>query len=180
MVMGAIFWSLGVWLITEGSEKNWRKNVKNVVNPPIMAILFGLLFLIAPFKDGFSGMNFLVKSLTFLGSATVPLVMVVLGGSFGSAMAIHAGEGRIVTVATAVKLLVIPCVALIAVKTFAIDYTSGFVLMLEASMPAALNHVVVVRQYGGNVSLTSRALFVQYMASIVTIPLFLYLFNLKV
>jgi predicted permease len=180
MVMGAIFWSLGVWLITEGSERDVWKNVKKVLNPPIVAILFGLLFLVPPFKEGFSRMTFLVKSLTVLGSATVPLVMVVLGGSFGSAMTIRQREGRIVTVATIVKLLVIPLLTLIVLRTFTIDHTFGFVLMLEASMPAALNHVVVVRQYGGNVSLTSRALFVQYTVSIFTIPLFLYLFNLKV
>ncbi len=178
MVMGSIFWSLGVWLITEGAEKDWRKNARNIVNPPIMAILLGLLFLIPPIKEGFSALGFLVELLTLLGSATVPLVMVVLGGSFGSAMAIKAGEGRIVAVATSVKLLLIPLLTLITVRLLQIDYVFGFVLMLEASMPAALNHVVVVRQYGGNVPLTARALFIQYSLSLLTIPLFLYLFNL--
>jgi predicted permease len=34
MVMGALFWSLGVRLITEGTAKDWRENIRNIANPP--------------------------------------------------------------------------------------------------------------------------------------------------
>jgi len=49
--------------------------------------------------------------------------------------------------------------------------------LLQAAMPAAMNHIVVARQYHGNIPLTCRALFAQYLLSLLTVPFFLLLYN---
>jgi predicted permease len=178
MVMGLLFWSLGIWLISEGSATDWRDNVKKLANPPVIALLLGLLFLIQPIKEGFESLQVLRKALTLVGNTTIPLVMVVLGASFGKGIPRYESGTRIIGISAFVKLVFIPAVALLSVKVFAIEGTFAFVLILQAAMPAAMNHIVVVHEFGGNVSLTARALFVQYMLSIITVPLFLYIFQL--
>jgi predicted permease len=177
IVMGALFWSLGVWLVTEGAAKNWRENIRNIVNPPIIAVLFGLLFLIPQVRTGFTAVPYLRESLSLVGNTTIPLVMIVLGGSFGKGISLHERGGRIIGISAIVKLMVVPVLVLLAVKVFEMNRIFGFVLVLQAAMPAAMNHIVVAREYGGNIPLTARALFFHYMLSIVTVPIFLYLFG---
>jgi predicted permease len=177
MVMGALFWSLGVRLITEGTAKDWRENIRNIANPPFIAVLFGLLFLVPQIKAGFTALPFLQESLTLVGNTTIPLVMIVLGGSFGSGISFHNRGGRIMGISALVKMMIIPVLVLLFVKVFEMNRIFGFVLVLQAAMPAAMNHIVVAREYGGNIPLTARTLFFHYVLSIVTVPIFLYLFG---
>jgi predicted permease len=177
MVMGSLFWSLGVWLISDRAAKDWQENIKKIANPPIIAVFSGLLFLIPQVKAGFIALPFLQETLSLVGDTTIPLIMIVLGGSFGSGISFHDRGGRIIALSAFVKLFVIPLIALLSVKYLSMDYIFGFVLILQAAMPAAMNHIVVAREYDGNIPLTARALFVQYTLSIVTIPLFLFLFS---
>jgi predicted permease len=177
MVMGALFWSLGVWLITEGTAKKWRENIRNIANPPFIAVLFSLLFLVPQIKAGFTALPFLQESLALAGNTTIPLVMVVLGGSFGSGISFHNRGGRIMGISALVKMMIIPVLVLLFVKVFEMNRIFGFVLVLQAAMPAAMNHIVVAREYGGNIPLTARTLFFHYVLSIVTVPIFLYLFG---
>jgi predicted permease len=76
-----------------------------------------------------------------------------------------------------VKMMIIPVLVLLFVKVFEMNRIFGFVLVLQAAMPAAMNHIVVAREYGGNIPLTARTLFFHYVLSIVTVPIFLYLFG---
>jgi predicted permease len=177
MTMGLLFWSLGVWLVTEGSAADWRENLRKVINPPIIALLSSFLFLIPPIKTGFDNAPLLSESLSLIGNITIPLVMFVLGGSFGSAITLRGSGGRMIGISALVKLAVTPLAVLLVVKALAVENTFGFVLVLQAAMPAAMNHIVVAREYKGNVPLIARALFVHYLISIITIPLFLYLFD---
>jgi predicted permease len=177
LVMGLIFWSAGIWLITEGSVRDWRNNIRKTVNPPIITLLFGLLFLWAPLREGYQSLAVLRESLDLIGNTTVPLVMFVLGGSLRDTSLIKRSGGIVTGISSLVKLAVIPACTLMAVRFIPMERTFAFVLVLQAAMPAALNHIVVARRYGGNVPLTARTLFVQYLLSLATMPLFLYLFE---
>jgi predicted permease len=178
MVMGSLFWSLGVWLIAEGAASDWRSTIKKIANPPMAALLLGLLFLAPPIKQGYTSLYLLPGALTLIGNLTIPFVMITLGASFGKGVQTYEGVRRVIGISSLVKLAVIPVLTLLAVKALDIEGVFAFTLVLQASMPAAMNHIIVVRGYGGNIPLTTRALFVQYLLSIITVPLFLYLFEL--
>jgi predicted permease len=174
LVMGLIFWSAGIWLITEGSARDWRENIRKTANPPIITLLLGLLFLWSPVREGFKSLPALRDSLDFIGNTTIPLVMFVLGGSLREQTLIKGSGGIVAGISSLVKLAVVPACALLTVGFIPMERTFAIVLVLQAAMPAALNHIVVARKYGGNVPLTARALFVQYLLSLATIPLFLF------
>ena len=178
-VMGFIFWSLGVLLIgRNNSPGDFRQNLKNMTNPPIMAMLASLLFLFPPVKSAFNALPLLQEALTAVGATTIPLVLIVLGGSVAEKLP-PLDRGKIMIAGScAIKMLLIPAITLLTITTVKLAPVFAFVLMLQSTMPAALNHIVVAREYGGDVHLTSRALFVQYILSLFTVPLFLVLYNL--
>lgn len=178
LVMGLIFWSAGIWLVTEGAARDWRENMRKTANPPIITLIVGLLFFWPPVREGFLSLPALQESLNLTGSTTIPLVMFVLGGSLGDRTAIRSSGGFVTGVSALLKLAVIPACALLAIRFIPMERTFAFVLVLQAAMPAALNHIVIAREYGGNVPLTARVLFVQYLLSLATIPFFLYQFEM--
>lgn len=177
MVMGLIFWSAGIWLITEGSAANWRDNIRKTANPPIITLLLGLLFLWSPVREGFKSLPALQESLDLIGNTTIPLVMFVLGGSLGERISVKKAGGIVTGISALVKLAAVPACVLLAIRVLPMERTFAFILILQAAMPAALNHIVIAREYGGDVPLTAGALFTQYILSLATVPFFLYLFE---
>lgn len=174
LVMSPLFWSFGVWLIAGNKSEDRRALVRNIANPPLIALLLGALFFVPQIKAAFLSVPVAVNAISLIGKATVPLVMFILGGSFGEGISFSREAMRPIALATLTKLIIIPAIALGVVTVLRPDPVFGFVLILQAAMPAAMNHIVVARSYGGNVTLTARVLFVQYVLSVVTIPLFLY------
>jgi len=175
-VMGFIFWSLGVWLISGSAGRGCGGSLRKVVNPPMVAMLVGLLFLIPRLKAGYAALAPLPEVLLMAGKTTIPLVLIILGGSFAG-ISLAKPARLVVGLAAALKLFIIPAAALLTAVFLRLDQLFAFILVLQAAMPAAMNHIVVVQEYGGDVALTSHALFVQYLLSLVTVPFFLLLFN---
>lgn len=177
LVMGFIFWSLGIWLIGRAETSgSMAANLRKIANPPIVGMLIGLLFLIPPVKEGFNSLPFLQEGLLAVGNTTVPLVLIILGGSFASITTAKSGR-LIVNLAAAMKLILIPTVAITVIALLQLERIFAFALILQAAMPAAMNHIVVAQEYGGDTGLTSRALFVQYFLSLITVPFFLLMYN---
>jgi predicted permease len=175
-VMGFIFWSMGVWLIARPQGAGLRNSLRQIANPPMIAMLAGLLFLLPQVQAGFTSLPLLQEGLSTVGNTTIPLVLIILGGSFGSIAKGHSGR-LVVNLAAVIKLLVIPSAALTAALLLELEGIMVFGLILQAAMPAAMNHIVVAQKYDGDVTLTSRALFVQYLLSLITVPFFLLLYN---
>jgi predicted permease len=176
-VMGFIFWSMGVWLIARPQTKaGLAANLRQVANPPMIAMLAGLLFLMPQVQAGFAALPLLQEGLSIVGNTTIPLVLIILGGSFASMTRGRSGR-RIINLAAVIKLLVIPCLALAVALLLELERIFVFGLILQASMPAAMNHIVVAQKYDGDVPLTSQALFIQYLLSLITVPFFLLLYN---
>jgi len=179
LVMGLIFWSFGILLVGRNhAPGNLRQQLKNMANPPLLVTLASLFFLFPPVKSALSALPLLQDTLTAVGETTIPLVLIVLGGSLAEKLP-PLDRGKIMIAGScAIKMLLIPALTLLAITAVRPEPVFAFVLLLESTMPAALNHIVVAREYGGDVPLTSRALLVQYLLALFTVPLFLILANL--
>jgi predicted permease len=176
-VMSNIFWSLGVFLIVDqGKVGGVVENIRKIFNPPLIAMLISLFFLVPAVQSAYLNISLLSEVLTAVGDTTIPLVLIILGGSFASI----AGERSVFLAAGAaagLKLLAIPAITLLAAIWLQLDRIFAFVLILQAAMPAAMNHIVVAQEYDGDVAFASQSLFVQYLLSLFTVPLFLLLYN---
>jgi len=175
-VMGLIFWSVGIRLISKKAGDSISETLRRALNPPIIAMLLGLLFLIPPIKNAIICAPPLRSALKLIGDTTIPLVIFVLGGSFAS----HAGSKKnplVLAPSMAIKLVALPFLALLLTRALHVGTLFSVVLVLQAAMPAAMNHIVVSQEYGGDVPLISRALLIQYLASLATVPFFLSLIS---
>lgn len=178
LVMGFLFWSLGVWLIARReSSTNRLENLRRMANPPMLAMLIGLVFLVPQVKAGLAALPLLKQGIQTVGDTTIPLVLIILGGSFTNHVAKSGNARLVVGVAAVMKLIFIPALALSAAVFLEFEPVFAFAFVLQAAMPAAMNHIVVAREYNGNVPLVSRALFSQYLLALVTVPIFLLIFN---
>ena len=82
-VMNPLLWSIGISLITGDIAEGWRSNARKVMNPPFIALLLGVLFMVPQIKTAFLSVDVVTNILTIIGKPTIPLALFILGGSFG-------------------------------------------------------------------------------------------------
>ncbi|RKQ83784.1 hypothetical protein U746_3081 [Mycolicibacterium mucogenicum 261Sha1.1M5] len=157
-------WTL-FWRLAKGSL---------LLNPVVLAVaagaVVGLLDLAVP--------AVLTASLEMLGGAAVPAAMFAVGLTIKPAFeGLRSGSVSIVgvAVASAVKLVGLPLVTLLAVVLFggglAPQWVASAVIM--AAMPVSSTASVIVFEYDGDVRLVGATTLVTSVIALVTIPLIL-------
>jgi len=174
LVMGLLFWTLGIRLIS-GASPDRKTRLRRVLNPPIVTILLSFLFLVPVIRDTYGRLTALRQALDLIGQSTIPLVLIILGGSLAGRHDDDSHYWKPVLLSTVIRLLIVPWIVLMLLRGIHLGQVLAFTLILQACMPAATNHIVVVKEYGGNVALVSRALMVQYLVSAITVTVFLHI-----
>lgn len=122
---------------------------------------------VAPPDDGT-----LMTTLELVGNAAIPLMLVMLGSQLvGTDVRSAVG---VVSLATALKLLVAPVVAVGVALALGIDGTVGAVFVLECATPAAVTPLILLVEFGemdaGRASeFASSVVLVSTLLSVVTI-----------
>lgn len=189
-----LFWGWGLrWLTAEPDAVRQPGAVSwQIIPPPVIGILVGYAFGLTPLHlaltPAAAPLHFLFEAIRDIGSVTIPLANLILGG-----MLAHVGEGRLVQWRDAatvifVKLLLIPAVTLGLLYLLrhwwrhdAALAVAAFVVFLEAISPPATNLAVMAGRLppGG----TNRAgqiipglLLVNYSLALVSLPFWLTVF----
>ncbi|HOW35103.1 MAG TPA: AEC family transporter [Candidatus Omnitrophota bacterium] len=163
-----VFWSLGVWLLTR--NKIDKFDLTNLLVSPLGAVLISLL-LIALGLQRFIP-DILLKPVKMLGDCALPLAMVVVGGNLAR-IAISEGNKKDISWVVLGKLLLLPLLALLFTSAFQIKGLIGFLIVLEAAVPSATSLSVVSRHYKTEDKFINQGIFFTYIASLITIPIFL-------
>ena len=153
--------SLGIWLLAG------KLPLKKILNPAFLsgaaaAILY-LLRVPVP--------SVLLDGCAFIGQATSPCAMLVIGSVLGSVP-----FREIFTEWRAIPYVLIRLVGLGALMALLLSFIDvdpvlKGVVILMASMPAATNSTMLCTIYGGNRALSAKLIFLSTALSIVTIPL---------
>ena len=153
--------SLGIWLLAG------KLPLKKILNPAFLAgdaaaILY-LLHVPVP--------SVLLDGCAFIGQATSPCAMLVIGSVLGSVP-----FKEIFTEWRAIPYVLLRLVGLgalfaLLLSFLPVDPVLKGVLILMASMPAATNSTMLCTIYGGNRALSAKLIFLSTALSIVTIPL---------
>lgn len=185
-----VLWSLGKWLNsnTDGGKLTFRE----IITPPFVAnfssvliVLIGLRDVLLPISEGADllwyqkGFDIVVKSVEFLGSATVPAATFVLGGMLGGISLVVGPHIRDAVKVSVVKLIAVPVVVIgflyVFVKVFGVDIPpllSAF-WVIEASAAPATAHILQIKTYGGDDQKSSCVVLLSYICCILTIPFWL-------
>jgi predicted permease len=167
LVFNVLVFSVGIVMMTGGEGGRGRFEPRMLLNAGIGASLLGLALFLFSVRIP----SPLIEALDLLGGITTPLAMVVVGGLLATFPARRMVEDRRIGVAAAVRLLVIPVAAFLALRPFAGDTLAFAVLITLAAMPTAANTVIFAEEYDADALLASRIVFVTTMSSVITIPL---------
>ncbi len=178
-----ILWSLGYAIITGKSLKTVKW--KNFISPPMTAIIFGFIFSVIPFlKDILcndqSHLYFIFRTMSLLGSATLPLALIIIGGTLALASIKLNLELKLIFISAGIKLLLIPICGLLLIwlalniGILAVKPLFIVVLIMEAASPMATNLLIMANSTDPDAAKTfAPVMFWSYLISAITIPVFI-------
>ncbi len=165
-------WTLGVYLLTF-NPKN-KPTINNLINPPLIAVLFSLLFIAFRFNNFVPGVIF--QPLSLIGNCTLPLAMLLVGGNLAR---VRLGKNiniKAVSLVTLAKLIIMPLLGLLCIMHFNIPKLIGLLIFVQLAMPPAVSLSIILQRYNKKDVLISHGIFFVHMLSLVTLPLFLSLY----
>jgi len=188
-----LFWGLGLWWLTEDSDSAAKRHWwRRLLPPPVIGLLLGYVFGLTPLHRAFTPPHapghFLFLAVTDIGSLTIPLANLILGGMLAAALQGRRLRFRDSLTVSLAKLVFVPGLTLTLLwltrhwwAAQAATALAAFVVFLQATSPPATNLAVMTKGKGGaatNVTgqVIPGLLLVTYSLALVTMPLWLLLF----
>jgi len=154
------------WTGDEQTDRSARAIVKATSrNPIVVACLIGALLNLSG-----AGLPALVgESLDILGRAALPLGLLAVGAGLNlKALRISGGP---VAAAVAIKLAIMPFLAVIVCGLFGVSGIALSVTVLFAALPVSTSSYVMSRQMGGDGEMMSAIIALSTLAALFTMPL---------
>lgn len=164
------FWTLGL-MILRGSS--WRDGLKQLLTPPILAILVGVCFNLAH-ADVYLP-KFLTNTVQLIGGCAIPIALVTIGATIHDYWGdFHPREDWQTTLGgISLRLLALPLLFILAACLVPCSLELKRVLIIQAAMPCGLFPILVTKHEQGDVGLALRVVLWTTALAIVTIPLWL-------
>lgn len=171
-------WSVGVMLISGQREVPWRK----LINGPVVAVVLGLLLVatgwdgmrVPPGKD-VAEPGVLRTTMRWLGSGAFPVAIFVTGAVVMDLIGQVRPTLRASLGGIAVRLAILPFVILAAARFLPSPDPLKQVLIVQASMPAAVTPILLAKLYGGRPAVAVEIVVATTVVSLLTMPLILLL-----
>lgn len=159
-------YTLGIALLHSGGKKepvNW----KLLLNVPLLVSAASIVLLC--FHVRLSGP--LGTAVDMLGDMILPSSMIIIGASLGRQKLKDVfGDWR-VYLFSPMRLIVVPVVLWAILHLFVKDAVFLGTMTLQGAMPVAAFATMLSIEYGGNVEMASKTVFVTTVLSVLTIPL---------
>jgi malate permease and related proteins len=147
----------------EKPKFNWRSLLDVPKNGPFLGLILGLLFFTINIPKP------VVDTLSFLGQATLPMMMFSLG------LTIMWKDFRknlaAVFSMSMIKLVLAPLIAILFCQIFGLNQSTTGVVVLNASTPAIIICLIYATQYKLDREFASTAVFSSFFFCLLTIPL---------
>ena len=172
-----LYWTLGVWTLKRSNENvppantNILSSSKNLINSGTIGLLAGIIAGLAAFKIPY----FIMDSTNILGSATIPLALLVVGSimSRGEIQKLRTYK-RALALIVLCRLIIVPTLALFVTGLFgALSPLVRAIIVLQSAMPSASTTPIFTARFGGDSQLASAGVFATTAFSIITIPIFI-------
>ncbi len=166
-----LIWSFGAYLLS--FHENRKFELGTLFSPPVIAILLSLAVI-------FLGLNRFIpeavlKPLRLVGSCTLPLAMLVVGGSLAFIRLDRIDKKAMVFMVLA-KLIIMPLLGLLIILRLKFPALIGLLILIQLAMPPATSLSIITRHYKKEDLLISQGIFIGHIASLITLPLFLSLY----
>ena len=147
---------------------NQRVSLKKLINPVILSILAGAVFGLLNVKLPGIVETFLNKS----GNCMAPVSMLLAGITIAEFNIKHLISEKSVYIASVIRLVLIPCLVMAALKPF-LDDTLVRAAVLLCAMPCGLNTIVFPKLIGEDCKTGAKLAFVSNLFAMLSIPVVL-------
>ncbi len=176
-----LVWFVGYPIITRQKLKNLK--LSKVISPPLIATIVAIVIGLIPWtKSLFVGnsapLAMFQQSALILGSATMPLALIILGGNLAESYGKTKINSSTIFYVAAGKYILAPLIAvlfLFLIKSFGWKGTPmmSFVILLEGFMPPAMNLVVMCQFAETNRKTMSALMFWMYLIAVPAMTIWL-------
>ena len=166
-----LLWTWGVWLIRRDQEA--KLELGRLINPPLIGI-FSALILVAL---GWQSLvpSFVLHPVQLLGQCTMPVAIMVIGGSLAMTPLFHVNWREMLPVLFG-KMVLMPLLGLLVLVSIKCDYLIGVLMMMEFCVPSAISLSILGRYYKLENVFINQAIFLGHLVCVVTMPVFLTLY----
>ena len=159
-------YTLGIALLNSSGKKT-KIQWKLLINPPMVASFLAVILVCVRVTLPTP----LTRSIAYLGDMVVPCSMIIIGASLGQQKLRDVfGDWHVYAFAP-VRLFAMPLLLWSIMHLFVKDPTLIGVIAVLGAMPVASFATMLSIQYGGNVQMASKTVFVTTVLSVLTIPI---------
>lgn len=163
-----IIWSLGVNFLAAHRKKKFE--LSSFFSPPVLATVITMALVGLGVNRFIPGV--ILHPLSMLGYATLPLAMLVVGGSLGL-IQIRGVRLKPLALLVLAKLLILPLLGVLFIRGFPLPRLFSLLLIMQLAMPSATSLSLIITHYEGEDLLVSQGILFTHLLSLITIPLFL-------
>lgn len=164
-------WAVPALLIPNNGKRGF--NPKNLLNPLFIAMIIGIIIGMTRLPIP----SFLDVSIDALSSCMSPSTMLLTGMCVAKIDIKRVLKIKSIYILSAIRLLLIPAIFLVVLLIHKLDYGVSLCVLAVLSMPLGLNSVVIPESHGQDTSEASGMAIVSHLASALTIPLMVTLFE---
>jgi hypothetical protein len=159
--------SFGI-LIMQKEKAFTVRSLRNIVNPPIIAIVTGLTLSLS----GFHPPAVIMKLLDNLASLAAPLAMIYIGLLIPNILKVFRENNylRQTWIPVSTKLLLMPLFALLVVQLYPVESMVKLVIVMQAGSPVFLLAPVLFARHGHDPNYGSIGIIYSTFAYLLTIP----------
>jgi len=159
--------------IAQAGNSDWRSGLRQIWRmPPIYAVLAGLGLRWLGFGvDTHDIVGSLLKGVDLMSQATLPLLLMLLGMQL--AQETNIDDYALTGWGVALRLLVSPAIAWLAATLLQLDDLATKVVIIQASMPTAVNMVLYSLEFNARPRFVAGAVVVRTVLSLVTLTILL-------
>ena len=167
-----VMWSAGLSIYT-GSHNSRETLHRVLTHPCIIAVFIGSFLMLT----GLPLPEFLREAVESVGDITTPFSLILIGTILADVDPGSLLDSRLLGYSI-LRLLILPAIALLVCKIFAVDRLISGVSVLLAAMPASTSSVILANKYHGDAKFASKLVMSSTLAILLTLPLWSYLFSL--
>ncbi len=162
--------------IEEEARLKRRMRWERIFNPVLVSTFIALILKLSGGDRYFP--NFVLSALQMIGSMSVPLLMLILGGSlyvdFQKKGKIYINE---IIKFVLIKNIFFPLFFIGFLILIRPEYSIALIIFLQSAAPPITAIPIQVQKHGGNPSITNQFILSSFIFSIISIPLIFILFN---
>ena len=163
-----IAFSYGIFVLSAENVGKFKALLGYFKMPIFYGLFLGLLFN----YFNISLPSPIISSLDYIRDAMIGMVLFILGTQIAGIRFRHLRFSAFI--ATAVKLLIIPAMALPLLILFNVDGVVAQAILITTAMPSSVNSSVIAQQYSADPEYAAEIVMMSTLLSAITLPLVIY------